>query len=76
VTKTTNKNTIFQVNPPITRVTYNDINDAIDASYKLSESNKLQYFYTIGIDYDNVKKYYDYVLFIEKVYNINKKINL
>jgi hypothetical protein len=59
---------VFQVTPPITRISYNDINDAIDASKKLSEKDKKEYFYSIGINYDNVKKYYNYILTLEYLY--------
>lgn len=60
------KATVFQVKPPICKVTYRDISDALEVSRKMSTRDKRDYFYSNGIDYDNVEKYWDHVNYIER----------
>jgi len=58
--------TVFQVKPPICKVTYRDVSDALEVSRKMSIRDKRDYFYSNGIDYDNVVKYWDHVNYMER----------
>lgn len=52
---------VFQVKTTI-KISLHDVEDALTASRKLRYDDKKNYFYSNGIDYDNVEKYYDFVM--------------
>ena len=52
---------VFQCHPPRNVVSLLDIQDAIDATYRLDFNNKSQYFYSVGIDIDRVCYYLETV---------------
>lgn len=56
------RRTVFQINPPWKEVTLDDIADAFHATHKLHPRDRKQYFYSIGIDYDNVMEYFTRVV--------------
>jgi hypothetical protein len=58
---------VFQIEPALTQVTYDDIEDALTASQKLTVPQKREYFYSQGIDYDNVSKYYEKLRLLEAI---------
>lgn len=63
------KSQVFQVNPPLCTIKFpHDIDDAITATKKINcDKLKEAYFYSVGLNYWNVKKYYNIVLDFEKL---------
>lgn len=69
--KNINNVQIFQINPPITQVTLNSIEDCLNSCSKSDTfQQRVEIFYSNGIDYDKVSKYYDYV----KCLNMTMKV--
>ena len=59
---------VFQCHPPRNTVTLLDVNDAIDATYKLDNNNASQYFYAVGIDLERVRLYFEIVKRFNSLY--------
>lgn len=53
--------TVFQTLPNV-NVTINDIEHMKYATISMKHDEKIDYYYTNGINYENVCKYYDYVV--------------
>jgi O-methyltransferase involved in polyketide biosynthesis len=54
---------VFQINSPTTAyISVTDVADALQACQTMSERNRRDYMYGLGIDYDRVMKYYMMVL--------------
>ena len=68
--------TIFQSNIHVSPPTMQYISELQDCTKQLSEQNRREFFNSNGIDYDNIKKYYDYVNYIENIYNNNNNYNI
>lgn len=63
---------VFQINPPICKVSIQCIAEHLEVTRFMNYKDRNDYFYSNGIDYDNVKKYYDKVLKLNTII-INKK---
>jgi hypothetical protein len=63
---------VFQVNPPRNPITIKDASDLLEYSDKLTDNQKRDIFASCGADYDNVVKYYDEVVFIEKMWQFSQ----
>jgi hypothetical protein len=59
---------IFQVNPPFVKVNLFDIEDCLASSDTLSFQERQELFYSKGIDYDKVFKYFNYINDLNKIY--------
>jgi hypothetical protein len=57
---------VFQTVPPRTAPTLADVRDAIEATSTLRRSERNEYFYSLGIDYDRVCQYHDTVCALER----------
>lgn len=64
---------IFHANY-IDNITYADIEDAIEASDHMKPCQKKQYFYSLGINLEHVRKYYHTIQALERQFP-PKKIN-
>lgn len=53
---------VFQITPPICKVTLQCISDHLDVTRFMKYKDKVDYFYSNGVDYDNVNKYYYTIL--------------
>lgn len=60
--KASHSRQIFQVNPPFRDVSMHDVTDAFQATTNMSLNDRRGYFYTQGIDYDNVITYIGLVM--------------
>ena len=60
--------TIFQVYPPMCHVTFDDIQEVLEASSYLSMQDQKDYMFSLGIDFDRVVQYGAIVLKIENNY--------
>ena len=49
-------------------ITYHEIDGLLSATKRMSNSNKREVFYSNGVDYDMVEKYYDCIKSLEKSY--------
>ena len=69
---------IFEIRDEYSRnrklVTISEVRDAIDTSRGLSCLNKSDYFYSLGIDYEKVKTYYEIVSELEALYESPRTI--
>jgi hypothetical protein len=64
---------IFQTNPPIVKnISIVYIRELNEASNRMSVDSKRQYFYSNGVDYDMVEKYYDKVTSLNNAYEDHK----
>lgn len=61
---------IFHANH-IDHISYIDIQDALDISQNMKPYQKQQYFYSLGINLDNVYKYYNVLQIFEKQFPKN-----
>lgn len=63
---------VFQTNPPtVKNISLVHIRELNEASIRMSIDNKRQYFYSNGVDYDMVDKYYDTVVSLNSAYQKN-----
>lgn len=64
------RRTVFQADPPPPKVvTIEDIDSLMVLTNRMSEKNRRDVFYSHGVDYDNVREYYDAVVFMERMYS-------
>jgi len=68
----TRSHTVFQALPAVSKVTYDDVRDALEATRKCKPTDARDYFLSNGIDYDNVVKYWETVQKLEKSLYIKK----
>ena len=60
---------LFQTANKITDVRYVDIEDALNSSHNMYRKDKIDYFSTLGLNYEKIEQYYTYVLSLEKQFN-------
>lgn len=60
--------TVFQADAPSTIMSIDEIKVLLDYTSKNSEKNNREIFYSMGLDYDQVRKYYNSVAFMERMY--------
>lgn len=60
---------LFQTWPPRNQVTHYDVRDCLDACSKLKDSDKKDYMYSLGIDYDRINKYYGIVTNLDQLFS-------
>lgn len=58
--------TVFQTLPHV-KVTISDIKHLKYSTKSMKLDDKINYFYSNGVDYTNVCKYYDYILMLNKL---------
>lgn len=65
------KPTVFQVCPPRNHVKFTDVHDAIEATrFMFRKKDRVDYFSSVGIDYDRAVKYWHIVEMLEEHYNL------
>lgn len=61
---------VFQINPPISKVSLTCIESHLHISRNMKYKDRYDYFYSNGIDYDMVERYYVKVVALNE--NISK----
>lgn len=62
---------VFQINPPRNTITLLDVRDALDATrYMFYKKDRIDYFASVGMDYDRTNKYWHVVEMLEACYNL------